>query len=712
MVKKPNILVVDDDESNIFLVRRILNRLDVNIIFANSGKVALEKIKDTDVALALLDIMMPEMDGIELAKRIQHDKSRALIPIIFITALEKDEAELQECYDAGAVDFILKPIIKSILLSKVNVFLELYRQKQQIIAQKAEIENKANELEAINASLKYRLSYESMLSKISGMAVLVDELDDFLGASVTLLGESNNVSRTYIFRYNHESETIDNTHEWCNKGITPQKENLQAVPGNHIPYWTESLKSGKILNFSDIEAIPDEGVKEILRSQNILSILAVPMFIEASYYGFIGFDDCLFHKEWLSEDVTFLVAITRIVASVIARKQSENAIMRKVTKLKQAEKTLRMSEQKYRTMINALPDGIFLISLKGIITEVSEIGLELLEMNNQSELIGNHFFRLIPPDEKPIVKNMIYRTLEEGLIQNVEIRIRNTYQKVFMCESSLSLIQNDDGEPLSFLVTIRDISQRKKLEQMQIHASRMASLGEMATGIAHEINQPLNIISIALDNLVLEADTSHSVNKQYLLKKTDRIFENIDRMKNIIDHVRSFSRNQDDYILTGFSVNDSINNALSMISEQLKHSGISLEISLLEGLPQIIGNTFKLEQVILNLISNAKDTLLEKNNSVQHDFEMSIQISSYRENGNLVIEVTDNGMGISNHDADMVMMPFYSTKDAGKGTGLGLSISYQIVKEMNGTIELESRINEGTTFRIVLNVITKKHEHE
>ena len=134
----------------------------------------------------------------------------------------------------------------------------------------------------------------------------------------------------------------------------------------------------------------------------------------------------------------------------------------------------------------------------------------------------------------------------------------------------------------------------------------------MATGIAHEINQSLNIISLTLDNIVFEADHTKIINKDFLAKKTSRIFENIDRIKNIIDHVRAFSRSQNDFILSEFDINESIKNALGMISEQLRHNGIDLKLSLAKNLPQIVGNTFKFEQVILNLLSNAKDTLLEK----------------------------------------------------------------------------------------------------
>lgn len=111
---KPNILIVDDIKANLFLIKEILKNLDVNLILAETGLEALSKIKDMEIALALLDISMPEMDGIELAEKIQNDNSREKVPIIFITAYQKEGIELEKCYKAGAVDFIQKPITKNI----------------------------------------------------------------------------------------------------------------------------------------------------------------------------------------------------------------------------------------------------------------------------------------------------------------------------------------------------------------------------------------------------------------------------------------------------------------------------------------------------------------------------------------------------------------------------------------------------------------------
>ncbi len=378
-----------------------------------------------------------------------------------------------------------------------------------------------------------------------------------------------------------------------------------------------------------------------------------------------------------------------------------------ITERKQAEKALEEGRKKYKIMLEASPDGILIINLRGIIEEISEIGLELLGASKKGDVIGKHYLRFVPSEEQNTIQGAIEKTMSEGIAQNIEITIRKINQSLFLSEVSLTLIQTPDGAISSFMITIRDISLRKKMEKKQIHADRMASLGEMASGIAHEINQPLNTISLVMDNILYECSKDKSIGKDYLQKKIEKIFENIIRIKNIIDHIRAFSRNHDEYISTGLDINTSIRNALTMISEQLKHQAIELNLQLLEKPPLINGNTFKFEQVILNLLLNAKDALLEKKEKQPAFSNMFIGIKSFLENQNMVIEITDNGTGISEEDVDYIMLPFYTTKDTGKGTGLGLPISYQIIKEMNGNIEIISSPSIGTTFKIVIKVQNK-----
>lgn len=357
---KPNILIVDDIKENLFLIKEILTNIDANLIFAESGLEALSKIKGLDIALALLDVRMPNMNGIELAEKIQNDNSREKIPIIFITAYYlKNDAELEEYYESGAVDHIQKPFRQKILLSKVMVFLELYRQKQQIREQKLKIENTANELEKTNHSLNKRFAYEQLLSKIAGMAVVVDDIGDFLVTCLSTTGEILDLCRFLIFEYQRETNTIVNTYEWSKTGVSPYKEQLQVISTSLNPYWTEKLKSGQIHNFSDIEDIPDEDIKNIFRSQNVHSILAIPLFTKGNYYGSMEFSDCLKHREWTEQDVKFLLAISRIIVAVIERKQAEEELEDSLEQLHQLTKYIeKVREEERLTISRELHDDL------------------------------------------------------------------------------------------------------------------------------------------------------------------------------------------------------------------------------------------------------------------------------------------------------------------------------------------------------------------
>jgi PAS domain S-box-containing protein len=377
-----------------------------------------------------------------------------------------------------------------------------------------------------------------------------------------------------------------------------------------------------------------------------------------------------------------------------------------ITERKRAEQTLKVSEEKYRTMLNASPDGIFLINFNGRITDVSEIGIELIGYENKEELIGKHFLSFVPKEGKKTILSIITKTLNEGISQNIEMKIKKKNQSMFLSEASSTLIQGADGKPFAFMIIIRDISFRKKMEAKQIHSDRMANLGEMASGIAHEINQPLNIISMVLDKILFETAKTDTIDVGFLKTKADKIFENIIRIRNIIDHVRAFSRSHDDYVLTAFDINGSIENAASMLAEQFRHLGINLTLNLDNNIPQLVGNTYKFEQVIVNLLTNAKDAVIEKKSKQEGYTDLFVGIHSYQENHFLIIEIIDNGIGIVNDDLHNIMLPFYTTKEEGKGTGLGLSISYQIIKEMGGTIDITSDNTNGTIIKLVLD--TKK----
>jgi len=384
------------------------------------------------------------------------------------------------------------------------------------------------------------------------------------------------------------------------------------------------------------------------------------------------------------------------------------AISHDMTYCKHLEESLKESGKMYRSLLNASPEGIIIMNMKGYITEISNITLEIFGAENRNEFLGEHFSHFIRDEEIAKWQDVLKKTEQEGLVQNVEFILTKKNHVQCIGELSTTLIQEDDGKPIAYMAIVRDISQRKKIEQQLLRTERMVSLGEMASAMAHEINQPLLSISLGIENLFLKIQQSKAVNEKYFKNKSEKIFEDILRIEHIIDHVRFFSRDHDDYIVTSFNINDSIKNAVSMISEQYKHHSIGLNIRLNKKIRPIIGNTYKFEQVILNLLSNAKDALEEKTKTLKQDFEKTIGIRTYCDALTNYVEVRDNGIGIRNEDIDRIMLPFYTTKKVGKGTGLGLSISFGIIKELNGNIEVESEPLKGTLFRVSLPTIGSK----
>jgi PAS domain S-box-containing protein len=648
--ERPSILIVDDDDTNLHLLVSILKILDVELILAQSGSEALLKIRNQEIAMALLDIRMSEMDGVELAKLIQGDENREIIPIIFITGQSEIENELERYYEAGAVDFIPKPIRKNILLSKVRIFLELYRQKWAILEDHLELENKANELDLLNQTLKE--SHRKVVQNEKMLASIIENLP-------VMLFVKDAKDLRYV-RFNNAGEEL----------LGYQREELigktdyDLFPKQEADFFVTNDRD--VLESGILKDIQEEKIHTKLKEERILHTRKIPILNDEGVAEFLL---------GISEDITH-------------RKQNEDLLVE--------------SEKMYRTLLNASPEGIFIMNMQGIITEISDITHEIFGTENKNEFIGAHFVNFVPQEELKKFKDVLNKTQIEGLVQNVEIFLTRKNHSRLICELSTTLIQEANGEPKAYMAIIRDISQRKKIEQQLIRSERMVSLGEMASAMAHEINQPLLSISLGIDNLCHRIKKVSALNEPYFRDKSEKIYQDVSRIGRIIDHVRAFSRDQEEFTSACFDVNESITNAISMISEQFKNHHISIIVKLDKKIQPIIGNTYRFEQVILNLLTNAKDALEEKMKRSKSDFDKVIIIRTYLNNQKINIEVKDNGCGIESNKIDRIMLPFFTTKETGKGTGIGLSISFGIIKEMNGTFDFESNPSMGTTFRITV----------
>lgn len=252
------------------------------------------------------------------------------------------------------------------------------------------------------------------------------------------------------------------------------------------------------------------------------------------------------------------------------------------------------------------------------------------------------------------------------------------------------------------LVTTSDITQRLETEQQLIQASKMATLGEMATGVAHELNQPLAVIKTASRFFVKKIRAGQEIAPEVLAAMAEEIDSHVDRASRIINHLREFGR-KSEHALEPVSLNEVLRRTAEMFSQQLKSRGIEIVWDLEEDLPPVLAEANRLEQVFINLLINARDAIEERVAAHPHrKGSKKIFVSSRRAGGQVLARVEDTGTGIPAAILARIFEPFFTTKKVGKGTGLGLSISYQIVRDFGGTIRAESAPGEGAAFVVEL----------
>lgn len=439
-----------------------------------------------------------------------------------------------------------------------------------------------------------------------------------------------------------------------------------------------------------------------------------------------------------------------------------------------------------------------LLKLKADLEERKEYLESILKYANELiftlDVQGN--FTFINPkikewgyDERELIGQPLISILFDKRQENVDQIIYNGFRRIFEVEVldkqknirnvllSTSLVKNKEGQLLSVLGTANDVTELRKLEQKLVQADRLASIGQLVAGIAHEINNPIGVIYLystesmklfervtnslklitsipisentkLLNEVIssLDCETTGKLEKDALKKELLHVANDLDKyckelaqISNVISKTRSFLyeylegsvkesiRCKD--LISGLldfsrqkkpemrmsSVNNLIDNVLSIVEKQYRKEKIEVVRVLDPDIPDVMMDARQMEQVIINIANNAvfamKDVLGNGEHvGVYRKGELTVGSRFHTDKGCVEIFITDTGVGISKNDLAKIFDPFFTTRKDGKGTGLGLSISYGIVKMHDGSIEVESEIGKGTTFRILLPLEVKKEQ--
>jgi len=353
-------------------------------------------------------------------------------------------------------------------------------------------------------------------------------------------------------------------------------------------------------------------------------------------------------------------------------------------------------------ILQNLPVGVAI--LEGPEFRYFKINQTLANLNGLSieDHIGKAIVEILPHAKEMIVPELI-NILETGVpVIHREFTIElpsNPGHPVNLIDWQIPIL-NEEKKKQAVVSIVVDVTQLTEAQAMLVQSAKLASIGEMSAGLAHEINQPLGIIQGRAEIVKELMDSNVEIDKGKVLYNLDRIEKEVSRTSKIIKHLGQFSRQVLLEERKHFDVRWLIEESLILQGDTLRTTSIEVKINVMDEIPPIYCDYVQFIQVLTNLISNAKDALCDSATK-------EIHINAFFENEKICIDVIDTGCGMTSKLQQKVFDPFFSTKTVGDGTGLGLSISYGIIKKHAGRLTVKSEVGRGTTFSISLPIENK-----
>lgn len=315
-------------------------------------------------------------------------------------------------------------------------------------------------------------------------------------------------------------------------------------------------------------------------------------------------------------------------------------------------------------------------------------GAEKIFGYTESEVIGQPSSLLLPNEKKYFDE---LKRIQEEVIRNGQIRIFETeretkYGELLSVRLSVSKLPSDNGEYFGRSIIIKDFTEVKKLQAQVDQSEKLAVIGQLAAGVAHEIGNPLASISSIVQ--ILQRKCKDGFQHEQL----SEIKDNIDRITKIVRELVDFSR-PPSYETALHDITDIIRTAIGIVRYDKRVHNIKFEVHLQQQLPYVEVAADQLLQVFINIMINALDAV--KGNG-------TLGIKSFSNERSVIVEFSDDGCGMEEDIMDKIFDPFFTTKEVGRGTGLGLSVSYGIIRRFNGEIKVKSAPNLGSTFTIIL----------
>jgi two-component system, cell cycle sensor histidine kinase and response regulator CckA len=646
------ILIVDDIPNNLKILFDVLENSGFKVLVAEDGESAVEIAEYALPDLILLDILLPGMDGFETCQILKSNLVTQDIPVIFITAL-LDKLDIVKGLNTGAVDYITKPLEHQEVLARVNTHLRLRNLTRKLSEQNERLEMEIFERQQVEEKLRshsaalgeWKNRYQALI-QASGQILYdwnLDTNDIQYGGNVEqILGYS-------------PPEILGGLNRWLEL-VHPEDRNFFNEEINRVLSTKERLQ----LEF------------RVCRKDGT--------YITVENNGYIFLDS----TGKVARMAGFVIDISDRQAALRDRLHAEQKI------------------REQAALLDITTDAILVQDLSNQIQYWNK-GSERLYGWMAEEVLGKNTNQLLYRKQNLSQLKNIQKTIAKtGSWQGELYQVTKEGQEMIVA-SRWTLVNHYEGQAKSILIVNSDITEKKQLEAQFLRAQRMESLGTLASGIAHDLNNALTPIMMTMQ--LLQTKLPDAKSQQWLA-----IMEiNVKRAADLVKQVLWFSRGSvgDFKTLQVQSLISEIEN----IVKQTFSRAIEIRIDVpTKNLWNIFGDITQLHQVLMNLCINARDAMSNggilgisaKNFWVDsHYARMNIdaKVGSY-----VMITVSDTGIGISRETVDRIFEPFFTTKELGKGTGLGLSTVLGIIKSHGGFVNVVTEVAKGTEFQICLPV--------
>ncbi len=663
MSSLPKLLIVDDELSSRVTIEAMLSTGEYDLHFAEDGVQAISMAAAIQPDIVLLDVMMPGINGFETCEQIRLMPNLANTPIILITALDDRKSQMAGM-KAGADDFVTKPFDAQELRLRLQNMTRLNRFMQQTLYNSIE--------------LKF---YESF----------VDEQNRYSDQNTMQVNAISN-----ICDYVEADEAMLVLFDFENPELAARK---LLGPG---PIWqseqTFLIKSSnlcssmvKAITMVDYRSQPLSELDPVLNgifADPIRNIILAPLSVNTTFLGAMIFINPLLDFKKADRRTRFLQLMVKGVSNAIFALEHTRQLTISKAALEAGQWEILNSRNTLRTFFDNIPTCVYIIDRSYTILAINSrrsnrIGKE------PNELVGGKCYKKLFGNSSPCA---LCRVMEafDGVPAVRNLREWGPKETFTHWEITTIPIRENTTLIDRAIIFDEDITEKWVLEAGLIQSEKMASIGQLAANIAHEINNPLAAI-IANAQLMLRdmPDANEDMIESLKLIETAGV-----RAAKIVGGLLESAHREKHEEFEEISLNATIQDALSMVNFEIKNRSITIKSKLDKDMPTIFADKNKLMGIWINLINNALGAI-ESSKGV-------ISISTSYEKREFRITFSDNGKGIAPEHQEQIFKPFFTTKGVGKGTGLGLYVSLQVIKEHRGEMHFETKPGKGTKFIIIL----------